>query len=136
MSTTNYHQTFISVAEDCRAVAGEVPPRKDGPPTVASLQHELLSAAPYTMTSDDLLFEVFARRNAVPDAERAEARATFFSRSQACLRASPLAKTYGWGIHHDADGRVAIYAMESPEYRALQVDAAVKQLRAVRSRRA
>ena len=25
-------------------------------------------------------------------------------------------QSYGWGIHCDADGRVALYGVESPEY--------------------
>jgi hypothetical protein len=42
-----------------------------------------------------------------------------FSKPQACLRASPLPKSHGWGVHFDAKGRVAIHAVDSPEYAKL-----------------
>ena len=40
----------------------------------------------------------------------------FFARPQACLRGSPLPKTYGWRLLFDDDGRVALCAVESPVY--------------------
>jgi hypothetical protein len=131
--TTNYVDTFIRVAEDCPVESAEVPARAG---TVAALEYGLVSARPYALTSDDLLFEVYAIRNAVPDAERAAERDRFSARSRACLRASPLAKRHGWGVHHDAEGRVALVAVESERYRELAADPALKQLRAMRSRRA
>lgn len=60
----------------------------------------------------------------------------FFARPQACLRASPLPKTYGWGLHFDATGRVALYAVESPEYKRFIEDESISHLKAMRSRRA
>jgi hypothetical protein len=32
------------------------------------------------------------------------------------MRASPLTKRYGWGVHHDAQGRMSLLALESEEY--------------------
>ena len=54
----------------------------------------------------------------------------------ACMRASPLPKSYGWGLHLDAEGKVALVAMESPEIRRLASSRAIAQTRAMRSRRA
>ena len=133
--TTNYTDTFIEVADDTKAVAGQVPPAK-AVPTVAQLQHALLSTAPYAYTSDDLLFEVYARRQGLADGDREAARRAFFSKGQACLRSSPLGKTYGWGTHHDAKGRVALYAVGSADYERLSSDPSVKHVRAMRSSRA
>ena len=110
--------TFIAVAEDCPAEAGTVPPRT-GQPSVAALSHALLDGRPYMLTSADVLFTVWADRNAVPDAERPEARRAFFAEDQACLRASPLGKRYGWGLHADAAGRLALVGRETPEYAEL-----------------
>jgi len=45
--------------------------------------------------------------------------ATFYATPRACLRSSDLGKRYGWGIHADADGRLAVYAVGSAEYGAL-----------------
>lgn len=69
--TTNYRDTFITVSPDCPAMEGTVPPK---PGTVAAMQHERLLAKPYSMTSDDLLFGIFADRNEIPAKERAVVR--------------------------------------------------------------
>jgi Family of unknown function (DUF6157) len=63
-------------------------------------------------------------------------RAVFFSKGQACLRASPLVKQYGWGVHHDAKGRVALIAAESPEYAALSASHRLTRVPGMRSSRA
>jgi len=55
--------------------------------------------------------------------------------TRACLRASPLPKTFGWGLHHDADGRITLHAVDTPEYAQLSSDASLTQLRAMRSSR-
>jgi hypothetical protein len=135
MHTTNYSDTFIEVAEDSPADHAQEPPAK-ADPTIAQLHYELIAAQPYALTSDDVIFETHARRAGIPEADRAAARAAFFAKGQACLRSSPLGKRYGWGIHSDAEGRVALYARESDEYARLASDAGVAHTRAMRSRRA
>lgn len=135
MASTNYFNTFIQVAEDCAAGAGQAPAVREGEPTVARLQYDMLSGHDYVLTSDDVLFAVHAAKHDVPPAEQARARAAFFARSQACLRSSPLAKRYGWGIHFDWEGRIALYGRETAEYERLASDWTVRQLKAMRSRR-
>ena len=88
------------------------------------------------MTSDDLLFEVYARRNGIADADRPVARAALFAKPQACLRASPLVKNFGWGLHHDSEGRVAAFGVETETYHALVSRADVTVVPGMRSRRA
>lgn len=136
MGTTNYRGTLIQVADDCPVDEAEPPPADGNAPTVAALQYSLLSTHPYELTSDDVLFEVHAIRKSIRAEERSEAREAFFARDQACLRSSPLGKRYGWGIHHDADGRVALVPLGSDDYDALAADPAVKQVKAMRSKRA
>ncbi len=131
--TTNYANTLITVAADCPVDVAVVPSK---PGSVALQHYESVIAAPYQRTSDDLLFAVFAARNGVETAEFETARGQFFSKPQACLRASPLAKKFGWGIHHDAQGRIAIYAVESGDYQHLLCDATIKHVPAMRSKRA
>lgn len=130
--TTNYADTFIAVSSDCPAAAGVT---RMKPGTVAALQLELLQAQPYGLTSDDLLFEVNARRSGVADADRPAARAAFFAKPQACLRASPLVKKHGWGLHHDAQGRIAAYGVETEAYRELAARPDLKQVAGMRSAR-
>ncbi|KWV48810.1 hypothetical protein AS156_17575 [Bradyrhizobium macuxiense] len=140
LHTTNCINTFIHVAEDCPARTGEEPQLRGGNPTVATLQYRMIAEAPYQFTSDDVVFATSAPGRAL-DAkaskkERKLARETFFSRGQACMRASPLGKRFGWGVHADADGRLAIYALDSKRYQALATDPEVTQVRAMRSKRA
>jgi hypothetical protein len=133
--TTNYVDTFIEVADDAPLGHGEEPPTK-ADPTIAQLHYELIAANPYTLTSDDVVFETYARRAGVSEEEREAARATFFAKGQPCLRSSPLGKRYGWGVHSDAEGRVALYPRESAEYARLAADPALAHTKAMRSRRA
>ncbi len=134
--TTNYTNTFIEVADDSPAVNGEVPPSKEGAPTVAERQYHIVSKNPYKFTSDDVLFAVFAERNDIPESELAKARQEFFSKGQPCFRSSPLTKRYGWGIHNDGQGRIAMYALGSPEYEKLVADKKLATVKAMRSKRA
>jgi len=53
----------------------------------------------------------------------------------ACLRASPLVKTYGWGIHHDSEGKVALVGRQTDEYKKLVQDRDVEKVAGMRSRR-
>ncbi|OZC56161.1 hypothetical protein CH289_05410 [Rhodococcus sp. RS1C4] len=133
--STDYRNVFIEAAPDCPATEGEEPPAGRGNPTVARLQYELLSQAPYEMSSDDVLFAVHAARTGVPPSELDEARAAFFAKDQPCLRASPLGKRYGWGTHHDGEGRVALYGVGTVEYERLARDPNLGHKAAMKSRR-
>lgn len=132
--TTNYVNTFIEVASDCKAAEGAPPPEKQAK-TIARMQYELIGANPYAYTSDDLVFTVYAERAGLAAAEREFKRAEFFSKGQPCLRSSPLAKTYGWGIHFDGEGKIALYPRGSADYERLRGDASLQHLKAMRSAR-
>lgn len=131
--TTNYYDTFIEIASDSTATRGEVPPLKGDNKTVANIQFEMISKHPYKYTSDDVLFQVFADKNDLTAAEYEEARTQFFSKGQACLRASPLTKRYGWGVHSNHEGKIALYASDSPEYEQLANDGNLKVVKAMKS---
>ncbi len=136
MHSTNYCDTFIEVAEDCPVSIAEPPPRKDGKMTVANIEFDLITAHPYRYTSDDVVFNVHATRNDIADADLLAARESFFSKGRPCLRSSALAKRYGWGIHSDGDGKVALIAVESTEYQQLASNPTLNHLKAMRSKRA
>ena len=131
--STNYTNAFIAVAEDCPATQGEIPPPKGDLKTIAGLQYDLIKKHPYTYTSDDVLFQVYAERNDLTPSEYSAARALLFSKGQACLRASPLSKRYGWGIHSDQDGKVALYGCETKEYKKMVSDKSLQVIKAMRS---
>ena len=131
--TTNYFNTFIEIADDSPTEVGEIPPIKQEAKTVANIQFEMVSKNPYKFTSDDVLFQVFAIRKDLTKSEYKEAREQFFSKGQPCFRASPLTKRYGWGVHYDKEGRIAIYSAESAEYRKMVKDKTLKVIKAMKT---
>lgn len=135
--------TFVQVAADCPAGSGVAPELTRDPKPAHVLQHELLSAAAYRYTNDELLFEVHVRRMGMGEAEIAAQREALwqelFAKSHPCMRASPLPKKYGRGVHSDSQGRLALYGRDSEEYRrfvAAGERGELKLTAALRSRRA
>lgn len=133
--TTNYNDTFIVVADDCPATKGEVPSTKNDKKSVANIQYDILSNNPYKYSSDDVLFQVHAERNDLTESEFEEAREWFFSKGQPCFRASPLTKRYGWGIHYNKEGKMALFGCETEEYEDFSGDQSLKVLKAMKSRK-
>ncbi len=133
--STNYQNTFIEIAEDSKYKQAQIPPLKGDKKTVAYLQFEMLHEQPYKFTSDEVLFAVFAQRKGFTDAEMEEQRQAYFSKGQPCFRASPLTKSYGWGVHSNEEGKVALYAAESEEYKNFLSDESIKKVKAMRSKR-
>lgn len=133
--TTNYQNTFIEVAEDCPTDVGEIPPLKGDKKTITNYQFDMLFEHPYEYTSDEVFFSVFAKRNEIPENEWNEALQIFFSKGQPCFRSSPLTKRYGWGVHSDAKGKVALYAMDSREYHKFLENGEIKKVKAMASKR-
>lgn len=133
-----YVNTFIAVAEDCRAATGEVPPERAGRATVAAIQYAMLVAAPGRWTQEDVQLASSLEVRGRDDLSKEELerlRQDYFARPRACLRASPLPKTFGWGLHYDAEGRITLHAVDSEEYARRSSDPALNQLRAMRSSR-
>jgi len=95
---------------------GEDPPRAD---SIAARTSLLIADHPYQYTSGDLIFAVYADRQGISGRSRPAARKEFYSKPHACLRSSDLGKRYGCGIHADADGRPALYGIETSQYSAL-----------------
>ncbi len=133
--TTNYFNTFIAVAEDCSAAKGEIPAEKKGEKTLAGMAFEMIVKNPYHFTSDDVLFSIFAQRNDLTTLELDDARAEFFSKGQPCLRTSALGKRYGWGLHYNADGKIALYGCETDVYQNYLEQDGVKLLKAMKSKK-
>jgi hypothetical protein len=135
MHTTNYHNAFIMIADDCPAAMGEMPPMKGDKRTAANIQFEMVLKNPYKYTSDEVLFEVFAEKNDLTESEREEGWKQFFSKGQPCFRASPLTKRYGWGVHSNAEGKIALYACGTPEYERFATDKTLTVVKAMKTSR-
>lgn len=132
--TTNYFNTLIEVSDDCPAFSGEVPP-EGKQKSIALLQYEILNKSPYKYTSDEVLFKVHALRNDISESEWKEEREKFFSKGQPCFRASPLTKRYGWGVHSNLSGKIALLGRESETYQNLMNDPSISRVKAMRSRK-
>jgi hypothetical protein len=131
----NYVNTFIAVADDFPVEKAAIPPGREGKTSIADVQYAMLVEHPYRHRQDDILFASSAGVRGVADLKQGELaglREAFFAKPQACLRTSPLAKRYGWGVHFDAE---AAYPVESDDYQRLHADASLHQLTAMRSKR-
>lgn len=135
MHSTNYYNTFIEIAEDSKNDKGEMPPVKGDKKTIANLQFDMLYDHPYQYTSDEALFGVFAIRKDFSEEEMDEQREHYFSKGQPCFRASPLTKSYGWGVHSNEEGKIAIFGAETEEYEKFVANKSIKKVKAMRSRR-
>ncbi|MCL1803325.1 MAG: DUF6157 family protein [Eubacteriaceae bacterium] len=123
-ASTNYINTFIEAADGCPS-AGIVPPAKE-PKGAAQTEYEMLSQNPYKYTSDNVLCESNGKRRGI-------SRESFFAKPQPCFRASALGKKYGCGVHFDAQGKIAIYPVESDSYKSLAGNESIKHLKSMRS---
>lgn len=127
MKTTNTPNSFISVAEDCPVFIAEIPPARE-PKSIPQIEYEILVVNPYKYKSDDILYVANAKRRGIT-------RENFFAKIQPDFRLSPLTQRYGWGIHTDEGGKIALYAVESTEYEMFANDASLRQFRGNRSKR-
>lgn len=131
---------FIEIAPDSPTDKSIIPQDKGGKRSIAAIEYELLSGNPYGYTLEELKFATHVQHKQISPAElkahRKQLRDEYFSKPHACMRASPLTKKYGWGAHYDKDGRIAIYAVESTEYRRFVNDKTIKKYSAMRSKRA
>lgn len=132
MKTTNYYNTFIEIADDCPASTSEIPPKKGDKLTIANIQFDLISKNPYKFTSDEILFQVYAQKNTIKKEDMDTEKEKFFSKGQPCFRSSPLTKRYGWGVHSDSQGRIALIAQGSNDYSKFKNDKNTKILKAMR----
>lgn len=133
--TTNYVNTFIEIAEDCLTIIGEIPPPKGDKQTVATIQFDMIKQHPYKYSSDEVIFNCYAVKNELTTNELASEKQKFFSKGQPCLRTSALTKRYGWGVHFNAQGKVAIYGAETKEYETFATDKKINNVKAMRSKK-
>jgi hypothetical protein len=132
----NYYDTLIAVADDCPARTAQVPQAKGGKKTKAVVEYEMLVKDPYTYTEEAVAFETYAVLHNIPKIIWPEERKRFLRKGHPHLRVSALAKRYGWGIHNNAEGKIALIPVESSEYKRLMDDPRTTKIKAFRSTRA
>lgn len=138
----SYKNTFILVSPDCPVAEGVVPVSDKERKPIHVIQYELLAGHPYKYDYEELLFETHIRHKQISEDELRERgqeiRSELFAKKHACLRASALPKKYGWGIHYNEEGKIAVYPVESSEYIkfAASGESSVQLLYGMRSRKA
>lgn len=130
-----YYNTFIMASDDCPVASGTIPEARNGKRAIACIQFDLLSGNPYQHTEEDFLFQTFLMQNHITEENLTSIRDEFFSKPKACLRASPLVKKYGWGLHYDAEGKIAMFGIETSQYQELGKSTHDKVLKGMRSKR-
>lgn len=131
----SYKNTFIAVSEDSKVTTAIKPLPKKGRPTIASIEYDLISTNPYKFTEQDIQFKTYLIKNNIESNSLDTLREEFFSKPKACFRASPLVKKYGWGIHYDEQGKVAVYAVDSKSYKDMMKSNKVTILKGMRSKK-
>jgi hypothetical protein len=131
---------FIEIAPDSPTQTAIIPRDKSAKRSIACIEYELLSSKPYGYTLAELKFATHVLHKQIPSAEVKAHRQPlwdeYFAKPYACMRASPLTKLYGWGAHYDENGKIALYAVESEEYRHFVKDKNMKKFFAMRSKKA
>ncbi|WP_349730206.1 DUF6157 family protein [Peribacillus frigoritolerans] len=131
----SYKNTLIIISEDSKVTSAKVPVIKNEKPTIAYIEHELINNNPYKFTQEDVQFKTYLIKNQIEEENAAGLRERFFSKSKACFRASPLVKNYGWGIHYNNQGKIAIYDAKSERYNQLLNQVDITKLKGMRSKR-
>ncbi|MEK4066495.1 DUF6157 family protein [Peribacillus sp. FSL R5-0717] len=131
----SYKNTLITISEDSKVSSAKVPVIRNEKPTIAYIEHDLINNNPYKFTQEDVKFKTYLIKNQMEAENAAELREQFFSKSKACFRASPLVKNYGWGIHYNNQGKIAIYDVNSEMYNLLLKQDDITKLKGMRSKR-
>src|SRR2546429_4185419 len=131
----NYFDTLIEVADDCPTKKAQVPLARGGKKTKAVVEYEILVKHPYSHTEEDIAFETYAVLRDIPKDIWPKERKKFLSKGHPHLRVSPLTKRYGWGIHNNVAGKIALIAVESSRYKQLLDDPHTTKVKAFRSTR-
>lgn len=116
-----YQNAFVQVAEDSTVETAVIPSQRGDKKPIHLIQYELLTQNPYKFDHEELIFELYIIRNNISDSELAQNRdqlwADLFQKGHPCMRASALTKKYGWGAHYNEAGKIALYGVDSNEYK-------------------
>lgn len=128
--------TLILVAPDCPVVIGTVPESKRSPVPFHVCLFEVITEQPYRFTFRELLRQAHARQNGLRPSDVSQADLDALAKKHPCPRTSALPKRFGWGVHVDENGRLALWGRESAEYEQLNRRKDLQIVTALRSRRA
>lgn len=116
---------LIQIAEDSPVNNSIIPEMGKGKKTIVFIQYDELLKNPYQYTEDEFHRQVHCVRR-----EKNELQIDKYD-----LRRSRLCKEYGWGIHIDGSGRIALVGCETDKYRDLERAPFVDKVRAYRRKK-
>lgn len=116
-------EELIEIAPDSPATRSEEPPDSGTGKTIARISYEVLAENPYKFSEREFYHEVHVVRRG-----RSDLKIENYN-----IKRLALVKQYGWGIHRNSDGKLALVACESRRYQELLADPLVKKTKAYRS---
>lgn len=115
-------EELILVAYDCPVIESIVPGDKS-PKTVDRIVYEVLNEYPYQYSESELFIEVHINKRKRPDLKIDSYN----------IKRSPLLQKYGWGIHRNQAGKLALVPVNSEEY--TQLSKTIKTTRSYRNKK-
>jgi hypothetical protein len=116
----NRRNALILVAEDCTAIKGTVPQPKD---KIAYIGYDELSKNPYKYTELEFYRQVHHIRRGKP-----ELKIESYD-----IRRNALCKKYGWGIHINESGALALVGCKTNKYKELLKNVMIDKINAFRN---
>jgi Family of unknown function (DUF6157)/T5orf172 domain len=102
-------EELIEVAEDYPNKYAQEPPNGTSK-TISRIEYELLIANPYKFTERELFYKVHVVHRNRPDLKIDSYN----------IKRSLLVQSFGWGLHRNNEGKLALVAIESDRYKELQ----------------
>jgi len=118
----DYRNVLIQVAEDCPVNKGVKPEPENG---IAYVGYDELSRNPYKYTELEFYKQVHHIRRNKP-----ELKIETYD-----IRRNALCKKYGWGVHINESGALALVGCETDKYKELLKNVMVDKVDAFRNRR-
>ena len=116
-------EELIEVAEDYQVKYAQEPPNGN-PKTIPRIEYELLIANPYKFTERELFYEVH-----VVHRNRPHLKIDSYN-----IKRSLLVQSFGWGLHRNSEGKLALVALECDRYKELQ--GSIKRTKSYRKNKA
>jgi len=128
-----YINSFITASEDSGTFHSVVPQPHGERIPLHLIQYNLLVHHPYYYDHNSLIFEVYLIQKGksadMAQDERKQLWDELFSKNHPCMRNSLLVTKYGFGVHYNHDGKMALYPIESNEYKQWAADPAIHKIK-------
>lgn len=118
----DFRNALIQVAEDCHAEKGIAPEPKS---KIAYIGYDELSKNPYKYSKLEFYKQVHHVRRG-----KLELKIETYN-----IRRNDLCKKYGWGIHINESGKLALVGCETEKYRELLNNSLVEKVNAFKKHR-